>query len=199
MELACRALFLSEPALGTTQNIFRFYGTFRPQPPTVIHQLSTTHHQPSYDQPHLIHNAQVFTPNGDWQPGWLLAEDWQDLRHGTWATARFRSRAHHPPHRRGRAPLAAGLIDLHVHGAMGHEAMDASPDGLREMARDYASHGVTGFLATTWTASGERILAAIQAVAQILSERSRVARPCSACTWKAPTSTRRSAAHRIRG
>ena len=49
---------------------------------------------------------------------------------------------------------------------MGHEAMDASPDGLRQMARYYASHGVTGFLATTWTASGERILAAVQAAAQ---------------------------------
>jgi len=37
---------------------------------------------------------------------------------------------------------------------------------LRQMARFYARHGVTGFLATTWTATGERILAAIHAVAE---------------------------------
>ena len=49
--------------------------------------------------------------------------------------------------------LMPGFIDLHVHGALGHEVMDADPDGLREMARFYAVHGVTGFLATTWTAS----------------------------------------------
>ena len=35
--------------------------------------------------------------------------------------------------------------------------MDADPDGLRAMARFYAAHGVTGFLATTWTASRDAI------------------------------------------
>ena len=55
---------------------------------------------------------------------------------------------------------------------MGHETMDASPAGLRAMARFYARHGVTGFLATTWTATGERILAAIQAVAETYGQHS---------------------------
>ncbi len=45
-----------------------------------------------------------------------------------------------------------GFIDIHTHGAMGSEAMDATADGLEAMGRFYARHGVTGFLATTWAA-----------------------------------------------
>ena len=45
--------------------------------------------------------------------------------------------------------------------------MDADPDGLRAMARFYARHGVTAFLATTWTASREAIEAALETVAAV--------------------------------
>jgi N-acetylglucosamine-6-phosphate deacetylase len=50
---------------------------------------------------------------------------------------------------------------------MGHEVMDASSSGLEEMARFYASHGVTSFLATTWTASKASVLKALQMVKQM--------------------------------
>ena len=60
-----------------------------------------------------------------------------------------------------------GFIDVHVHGAVGFEAMDADPDGLRAMASYYAAHGVTGFLPTTWTDSHERILAALEVIAEL--------------------------------
>lgn len=54
--------------------------------------------------------------------------------------------------------LLAGFIDVHVHGAVGFDTMDATPESLQAMAQFYARHGVTGFLATTWTDSRERIL-----------------------------------------
>jgi N-acetylglucosamine-6-phosphate deacetylase len=63
--------------------------------------------------------------------------------------------------------LLPGFIDLHVHGAMGHEVMDASPSGLEEMARFYASHGVASFLATTWTASRPAIMNALELVEEM--------------------------------
>lgn len=62
--------------------------------------------------------------------------------------------------------LLPGFIDLHVHGAAGHDVMDADPDALRTMAQFYASHGVTAFLPTTWTDSRGAIFAALQAVGQ---------------------------------
>jgi N-acetylglucosamine-6-phosphate deacetylase len=48
--------------------------------------------------------------------------------------------------------VMAGFIDIHVHGAVGADTMDASAESLTRMARFFAQHGVTGFLATTITA-----------------------------------------------
>lgn len=61
--------------------------------------------------------------------------------------------------------LLPGFIDVHVHGGAGSEAMDATSDALRTMAQFYATHGVTSFLATTWTDSRPRIQAALEAIA----------------------------------
>jgi N-acetylglucosamine-6-phosphate deacetylase len=58
-----------------------------------------------------------------------------------------------------------GLLDVHVHGAVGRDTMDADPAALAEMAAFFARHGVTGFLATTMTAGPAETLAAVQAVA----------------------------------
>jgi N-acetylglucosamine-6-phosphate deacetylase len=54
-----------------------------------------------------------------------------------------------------------GMIDLHTHGAKGNEMIGITAPGLQEMSQFYASHGVTGFLASTWTAPREAIRDAI--------------------------------------
>ena len=54
-----------------------------------------------------------------------------------------------------------GLIDIHVHGSYGHDTMDATPEALHEMARFFASRGVTSFLPTTISTASEAITAAI--------------------------------------
>src|SRR5438094_235881 len=63
--------------------------------------------------------------------------------------------------------LLPGFIDVHVHGGVGHEVMDATPEALRALARFYAQNGVTSFLATTWTDSREAILAALEVVVEL--------------------------------
>lgn len=47
--------------------------------------------------------------------------------------------------------LIPGFIDIHSHGAMGHDGCDANPVGYEKMADFYASKGVTSFLFTTMT------------------------------------------------
>lgn len=113
----------------------------------------------------LITNARVITPDGILPRGWLLARGGRIAGLG----------AGQPPDAGDAELIEAdgytllpGFIDLHVHGAMGHEAMDADPDGLRVMARFYAQHGVTAFLATTWTDSRERIAAVLEVAAGML-------------------------------
>src|SRR5215208_5124277 len=101
----------------------------------------------------LIHNARLFTPNHPGLIGWLLVENGLIRAIGFGSTPDFSSDDSVQALNANGQRLLPGFIDLHVHGGMGHEIMDASPSGLEEMARFYASHGVTSFLATTWTAT----------------------------------------------
>lgn len=57
--------------------------------------------------------------------------------------------------------VAPGLIDVHVHGAVGHDTMDATPEAIWGMARFFAQHGVTSYLATTAAAPPEVLQASI--------------------------------------
>jgi N-acetylglucosamine-6-phosphate deacetylase len=115
----------------------------------------------------LVHNACLFTPNHAGLIGWLLAENGKIRSIGYGNTPDFSHEGSITFLDAHGHNLLPGFIDLHVHGAMGHELMDASPSGLEEMARFYASHGVTSFLATTWTASRTSVLRALQLVKQM--------------------------------
>jgi N-acetylglucosamine-6-phosphate deacetylase len=118
-------------------------------------------------RPLLIHNARLFTPNHPGLMGWLLVESGIIRASGFGNTPDFLHRGSFQSVDAHRNLLLPGFIDLHVHGAMGHEVMDASPSGLEEMACFYASHGVTSFLATTWTASRSSTMKALQLVKQM--------------------------------
>jgi N-acetylglucosamine-6-phosphate deacetylase len=109
----------------------------------------------------LIHNARLFTPPPTGLPGWLLAENGLIRAIGFGKTPDFSSDDSLQSLNAQGQMLLPGFIDLHVHGAMGHEIMDASATGLEEMARFYAAHGVTSFLATTWTAGREALVKAL--------------------------------------
>jgi N-acetylglucosamine-6-phosphate deacetylase len=61
--------------------------------------------------------------------------------------------------------VVPGFIDIHVHGAMGFDTMDATAEALQAMSEYFARHGVTAFLPTTVTDSIEDTLAALQNVA----------------------------------
>ncbi len=62
--------------------------------------------------------------------------------------------------------LLPGYIDMHIHGAAGHDVMDATQLALHQIARSLVQEGVTGFLATTMTQSIEAIESALANVAQ---------------------------------
>lgn len=55
-----------------------------------------------------------------------------------------------------------GFIDVHIHGAAGHDVMDATPEALSGIADVLPKEGTTSFLATTMTQSDEAITAALQ-------------------------------------
>lgn len=59
---------------------------------------------------------------------------------------------------------APGYIDIHTHGGMGADIMDASQASIARAAAFHLSHGTTSFLATTLTAPFPAIQAAINSV-----------------------------------
>ncbi len=106
----------------------------------------------------LIHNARLVTPDQPAKRGWLLCVNGKIDRIGYGDAPVFSDIEQLDGQNRMLLP---GFIDIHVHGGNGYEAMDAQPDTLPELSQFYAHHGVTSFLATTWTETRERIQTAL--------------------------------------
>lgn len=122
----------------------------------------------------LLTNARVVLASDVLAPGWVLAEDGVIASLGAGppeeaALGRCRRSAGEVVDAGGRL-LLPGLIDIHVHGALGHETMDGDPAAIAVMSGFYASHGVTSFLATTWTGTTDVTLQALRAVAEAMRE-----------------------------
>jgi len=61
--------------------------------------------------------------------------------------------------------ICPGLIDVHVHGGAGYDAMDRDPNAVEAISGYLAAGGVTGFLATTQTAPSGELLEAVRRLA----------------------------------
>lgn len=114
----------------------------------------------------LIRNAKIYTPKHLPDANWLYILNGKINQIG--------GEENRPPTADATADaeggyLVPGFIDIHVHGAMGYETMDAEPDGLVEMAKYYAAHGVTSFLPTTWAAPIKILLPVLSAIRQSMS------------------------------
>ncbi len=115
--------------------------------------------------PLLMKNARICAPDGVHSQGWVFLKD------GIIAEMGWEGVAAAPRHPDaecidlGGRLLAPGLIDIHTHGAVGIDTMDADLEGLQKMMRFYAKHGVTLFLATTMTAPQAKIDRALATIA----------------------------------
>ncbi|WP_263416488.1 N-acetylglucosamine-6-phosphate deacetylase [Terriglobus albidus] len=64
--------------------------------------------------------------------------------------------------------LTAGYLDIHFHGIAGHDVMNASTEGLGEVARHLAHAGISRFLPTTVTAALDDTLTALENMATFI-------------------------------
>ena len=76
--------------------------------------------------------------------------------------------------------LAPGFIDLHVHGALGRDSMEASAEAFRVICDFHARGGTTSLLVTTATAPLEQIVDVLNAVRDFTQRRARRSRPTGA-------------------
>jgi N-acetylglucosamine-6-phosphate deacetylase len=111
----------------------------------------------------LLTNGRLLTPEREYDSGGVLFEGSRILAAGP-------SSALSPPEGTqvldaGGGLILPGLIDLHIHGAHGHDS--AGPD-LEHVIRALPSHGITSFLPTTYVSPRERLLENVTAMCEIL-------------------------------
>jgi N-acetylglucosamine-6-phosphate deacetylase len=66
------------------------------------------------------------------------------------------------------ATLLPGFIDVHIHGAVGVDVMEATPAGLQEVSQYLASQGVTGWLPTLVPGSDANYASVAAAVSEAM-------------------------------
>ncbi len=67
------------------------------------------------------------------------------------------------------AVLAPGFFDVHIHGAAGHDVMEASPQALTKVGAMLGSHGTGAYLATTVTATVDSTLRSLDGLAKLIT------------------------------
>jgi len=68
------------------------------------------------------------------------------------------------------ATLAPAFFDVHIHGAAGHDVMEATPEALDKVSRFLASRGTGNFLATTVTAPIDATLRSLEGLAKRIQQ-----------------------------
>src|SRR5437868_8549 len=70
----------------------------------------------------------------------------------------------------GSLTLYPGFIDVHIHGSVGVDTMEASPDDLHRVARFLAASGVTSWLPTLVPAPTQDYARAAESIGQLMRE-----------------------------
>ncbi|MEY2503820.1 MAG: N-acetylglucosamine-6-phosphate deacetylase [Verrucomicrobiota bacterium] len=104
----------------------------------------------------IFANARLLLPDGIRDGFELVIED------GTIAEIRERSSAD-AIDLRGNY-LVPGFIDLHIHGALGRDTMEATPEAFRAICDYHATGGTTSLLLTTVTAPLSEIIKVLKVV-----------------------------------
>src|SRR6202030_1826764 len=63
-----------------------------------------------------------------------------------------------------------GFVDVHIHGAGGHDVMEGADQALTAVARTLARHGTTSFVATTVTASLDDTCRSVEGIARFITQ-----------------------------
>ena len=65
---------------------------------------------------------------------------------------------------------APGFIDVHIHGAGGHDVMEGTEEALRAISSLIGSHGTTSYVATTVTADPDALCKSSEGIARHIAQ-----------------------------
>jgi N-acetylglucosamine-6-phosphate deacetylase len=67
------------------------------------------------------------------------------------------------------ATLTPALFDIHIHGAAGHDVMEATPESLSAVGKFLTTRGVGSFFPTTVTAPLDMILRSLEGISKLIA------------------------------
>lgn len=115
----------------------------------------------------LLHVGRAFTPQEEIADAGIL------IRHGVLEAIGPRAAMQLPAGAieilEPDAIAAPGFVDVHIHGAGGHDVMEGAPEALAAVAETVARRGTTSFVATTVTASPEETCRSAEGIARYIA------------------------------
>jgi N-acetylglucosamine-6-phosphate deacetylase len=63
-----------------------------------------------------------------------------------------------------------GFVDVHIHGAGGHDVMEGTDEAMTAVAQTLARHGTTSFVATTVTANPDDTCRSVEGIARFIAQ-----------------------------
>jgi N-acetylglucosamine-6-phosphate deacetylase len=107
----------------------------------------------------IIH-GKIITPLEEIENGIILIEDQkiQDIGHAEQIAIPEGAQVFDA---RGKI-VCPGFIDIHLHGAKGHDFVEATPEAIREIVDFHHAHGTTSFLPTLISLPDEKLFTALE-------------------------------------
>src|SRR5580658_6884606 len=113
-----------------------------------------------------IYASRIFTPQEQLTDSVILTEDGRIIAIG------HRDEVHIPQgaidYVAAGMAVVPGFVDVHIHGAGGHDVMEATPAALDCITSTVARYGTTSILATTVTASVDETCRSLQGIAEYI-------------------------------
>jgi len=123
--------------------------------------------------PLAIHAGRALTPLEEIPDALILVEDRTIRWIGPRAAAQLAPGTDEFDARRLTA--VPGFVDVHIHGAAGHDVMEATPEALAAVAGSIVRHGTTSFVATTVSTSVDQMVGTLTGLARAIHFQTRAA------------------------
>ncbi|HEV3481589.1 MAG TPA: N-acetylglucosamine-6-phosphate deacetylase [Candidatus Acidoferrales bacterium] len=123
----------------------------------------------------VIHASRILTPEEEINDGVIVVEDSRIAALG------HRDEVRVPPaaidYVAAGMTVVPGFVDVHIHGAGGHDVMEANARALDRITSTLARHGTTSIVATTVTAPIEDTCHALEGIARYIRSRENAEEP----------------------
>jgi len=111
----------------------------------------------------LIHSARALTPTAELADAGILIRE--DVIEAIGPRSGMTLPAGAQEIRATEKTAIPGFLDVHIHGAGGHDVMEGNATALQAITRKVSEYGTTSLVATTVTASTDETLRAVEGIA----------------------------------